>query len=136
DALDDAEQVKGAAREAVNARHRHHVAEGQLAEHPVKLAPVGPRAGRLLAVDVAAAASGGAKLLKLAVEALPHGTDAGIADKPFFGVSFDLGARFLSKFLISATRRGQRRETCFLKKRGCCHSSQSRTVNWEAADYV
>jgi hypothetical protein len=38
--------------------------------------------------------------------------------------------------VISATRRGQRRETCFLKNRGCCHSSQSRTVNWEAADYV
>jgi hypothetical protein len=26
---------------AVNPRHRHHVAGGQLADHPVKLAPVG-----------------------------------------------------------------------------------------------
>jgi hypothetical protein len=44
-------------------RHRHHVAADQLAEHSVKLAPVGPRAGHLLAIDVAAVASGGAKLL-------------------------------------------------------------------------
>jgi hypothetical protein len=29
------------------------------------------------------------KLLKLVVEGLPHGADAGIADEPFFGVSFD-----------------------------------------------
>jgi hypothetical protein len=57
---------------------------GQLAEHPVKLAPVGPRAGDLLPVDVPAAASGLAKLLKLAVEGLPVGADAGIADEPFF----------------------------------------------------
>ena len=43
----------------------------------------------LLAVDVAAAASGGAKLLKLAVEGLPVDADPGIADEPFFRVSFD-----------------------------------------------
>jgi hypothetical protein len=66
DALDDAEQIKGAAREAVDPRHRHHVAESQLTEHPVKLAPVGVRARRFFAVDVPAAALGGAKLLKLA----------------------------------------------------------------------
>jgi hypothetical protein len=29
------------------------------------------------------------KLVKLAVAGLPHGTYAGIADEPFFGVSFD-----------------------------------------------
>jgi hypothetical protein len=40
DALDDAEQVEGAARQPVDARDRHHVAGGQLAEHAVKLAPV------------------------------------------------------------------------------------------------
>jgi hypothetical protein len=62
---------------AVDPRHRHHVAGGQLADHAVKrLAPVGPRAGRLFPVDVAAAASSAAKLLKLAVEGLPHGADA------------------------------------------------------------
>ena len=67
-------------------------AEGQfrsLAEHAVKFAPVGPRAGHLLAVDVAARASGLAKLLKLAVEGLPVSGYASIADEPFFGVSFD-----------------------------------------------
>src|SRR5690349_4616082 len=52
-------------------------------------APVGPRAGHLLAIDVPAAASGSAKLLKLVVEGLPVGADAGIADEPFFGASFD-----------------------------------------------
>ena len=67
DALDDAEQIKGAAREAVDACHHPHVAGSQLTEHPVKLAPVGPRARHLLAVDVPAAASGLAKLVKLGV---------------------------------------------------------------------
>ena len=57
DSLDDAEQVKGAARQPVDARHRDYVAGGQLAEHPAKLAPVDPRARHLLAVDVSAAAS-------------------------------------------------------------------------------
>jgi len=88
DALDDTEQVESAASEAVDPRHRHHVAGGQLAEHPVKFAPVEARSGHLLALDVAAAASGLTKLLKLAVEGLPVGADAGIADEAFFGVSF------------------------------------------------
>ena len=35
-----------------------------------------------------ARASGGAKLLKLAVERLSVGRDASIADEPFFGLSF------------------------------------------------
>jgi hypothetical protein len=87
DTLDDGEQVKGAAGETVNPCHRHHVAGEELAEHPVKLAPVGPRSRHLLAEDVPAAASGLAKLLKLAVEGLPVGADAGFAEEPFFGVS-------------------------------------------------
>jgi len=33
--LDDAEQVKGAARQPVNPYHRHDVAGGKLAEHLV-----------------------------------------------------------------------------------------------------
>jgi len=42
DALDDAEQVEGAAaRQPGNPRHRHNVAGGKLAEHTEKLAPVG-----------------------------------------------------------------------------------------------
>jgi hypothetical protein len=87
DALDDAKQVEGAARQPVDPRHRHHVAGGQLAEHPVKLAPVGSRASHLLAVNVPAAASGLAKLLTLAVERLPVGGYAGIADEPFLGIN-------------------------------------------------
>ena len=46
------------------------------------------RARHPVAVDVVAAASGGAQPLKLAVKRLPVGRDAGIADKPLFGVSF------------------------------------------------
>ena len=33
--------------------------------------------------------SGGAQLLKLRVEGLPVGADAGVADEAFFGVRFD-----------------------------------------------
>jgi hypothetical protein len=69
---------KGAARQPVDPCHRHHVAGSQLAQHPVKLAPVGPCARHLFAVDVPAPASGGAKLVKLAVEGLPVGGDTGI----------------------------------------------------------
>ena len=86
DALDDAEQVERAARQPVDACHRHHVAGVETVEHAQKLAPVGPRAGHLLAVDVATAATGRAQLLKLAVEGLLVGADAGIADQAFFGV--------------------------------------------------
>ena len=35
DPFDDSEEIKGTARGAVNPRHRHHVAGGELAEHPV-----------------------------------------------------------------------------------------------------
>jgi hypothetical protein len=48
----------------------------------------GPRPGHLLQVDVPAAASGGAQLLKLAVKGLPVRADARVADKPFFRMSF------------------------------------------------
>ena len=72
DALDDAEEVKGAARK-----------------------PVDPRCGHLLFVDVPAVAPRLAKLLKLAVEGLPVGADAGVPDEPFFGVCFDYNLRQL-----------------------------------------
>jgi len=78
DALDDGEQVEGAAREAVDARHRHHVAGGEGVEHFQKLAPVAVRARHLLAVNLGATRP--AKLLKLGVERLPVGADAGIAE--------------------------------------------------------
>ena len=47
-----------------------------------------PCASDLLAVDVPAAASGGLELVKLAVEGLPVGRDAGIADQRLFGNCF------------------------------------------------
>jgi hypothetical protein len=56
--------------------------------HLEKLAPVRSRSCHLLAVDVPAAAPGSAKLLKLGVEGLPVGRDAGIADKPFCRMIF------------------------------------------------
>ena len=88
DPLHDAEQVERAARKPVDPRHRHHVAGAEFPEHLVKLAPVGPRPRHLVPVDVPAAASGLAKLLKLAVEGLPVGRGAGIADSPFLKASF------------------------------------------------
>jgi hypothetical protein len=39
-------------------------------------------------VDVPAAASGSAKLLKLRVKRLPASRDTGVADEAFFGISF------------------------------------------------
>ena len=63
----DAEQIEGSARQPVNPRHRHHVAGAEPVEHPLKFAPVGPRAGHFLPVDVPAGASRRPKLLKLAV---------------------------------------------------------------------
>jgi hypothetical protein len=40
-------QVEGAARQPVDARHRHHVAGAEAVEHPEKLAAVGPRSRHL-----------------------------------------------------------------------------------------
>jgi len=61
---------------------------GEAAQHPQKFAPVAVRARHFLAVDVPAAASGRAQLLKLCVKGLPVGRDAGITDKPFLRMSF------------------------------------------------
>ena len=85
--LDDGEEVEGAARQSVNPRHRHHVAGGEGLQHFEKLPPVVVRARHLLPVNLGGA-SGLTKLLKLAVEGLPVGADAVIADKAFFGVRF------------------------------------------------
>ncbi len=55
-------------------------------EHFEKLAPVVVRARHLLAVNLGAART--AKLLKLGVERLPVGADAGIAEAAVLRVSF------------------------------------------------
>ena len=68
DLLGDGEQVEGAAREAVDARHRHHVAGGEVLEHFEKLAAVVVRARDLLAVNPPAPF--GAQLLKLCENAV------------------------------------------------------------------
>jgi hypothetical protein len=52
DLLDNSEQVKGAARQPVNARHRHHVTGRKALEHFEKLAPVAARARHLFAVNL------------------------------------------------------------------------------------
>jgi hypothetical protein len=41
-AFDDAEEVKGAARQPVDPRYRHHVAEFEVLQHRQKLARAGP----------------------------------------------------------------------------------------------
>ena len=63
DTLDDTEEVKGAARQPIDARHHHHVTGGEVVEHAEKLAR-----RHLFAVDVPAAASGGAELVELSIE--------------------------------------------------------------------
>ena len=86
DPLDDGEQGKGAAREAVYPRHDHPISGHEVLEHVEKLAAVGPSAGHLLAVNLGA--SRAAKLLKLSVEGLPVGADAGIAEMAVLWLSF------------------------------------------------
>jgi hypothetical protein len=88
DALDDREQVEGRAGQAVDARDRHDIAGSQAVEHAEEFAAVGLRARHLLAVDIPAVASGGAKLLKLRVKRLPVGRDAGVPDEAFFQSEF------------------------------------------------
>jgi hypothetical protein len=90
---------------------------GEAAQHPQKFAPVAVRARHFLAVDVPAAASGRAQLLKLCVKGPPVGRDAGITDKPFLRMSFGhilrhrnplilRGKENLPKILVSAMRVG------------------------------
>jgi hypothetical protein len=55
DLLDDGEQVERAARQPVNARHRHLVTGADGFQQLQKLAPVGPCARHLLAEDRLAA---------------------------------------------------------------------------------
>jgi hypothetical protein len=69
--LDDGEQIEGAAGEAVTSPGASLPSIRQSSR----------RSGHRLAVDVGA--SRRPKLLKLAVEGLPVGADAGIADEPF-----------------------------------------------------
>jgi hypothetical protein len=54
DLLDDGEQVKGTTREAVNARHRHHVARREGVQHFEELAAIAVRACDLLAENLGA----------------------------------------------------------------------------------
>jgi len=88
DALDDGKEVEGAARQPVDARHRHHVAGGEGLEQFEKLAAVAVRARHLLAVNLRTARA--AKLPKLGVERLPVGADAGIAETAVLRFSFGL----------------------------------------------
>jgi hypothetical protein len=72
DALGDPEQVERAARKPVNPRHLDHVVGGEAVERPEKLALISARTRYCLAIDVQAAALGGAQLLKLVVEGCPY----------------------------------------------------------------
>jgi hypothetical protein len=94
DLLDDGKQIEGAARDAVDACHRHHVAGREGVEHFRKLAPVAVRAGHVLPQNLGATRA--AKLFKLRIERLAVGADAGIAEGggfrgvlwPWFSTSF------------------------------------------------
>jgi hypothetical protein len=74
-----AKEVEGVARQPVDVCHRHHVAGTEAIEQFEKFAPV--------AVNLGAAYA--AQLLKLCVERLAIGADAGIAEAPIFGVSVE-----------------------------------------------
>jgi len=72
DLLDDRKQIEGRAGEPVDPRHRHHVAGGERLKELEQLAPVGPRAGCLLAVNPGAPPDAEA-YLTLAAAMLRHG---------------------------------------------------------------
>jgi hypothetical protein len=83
--LGDGEQVEGAARQAVKAGHGHHLAGRDGVQHFEELAAVVVRACHLLAINLRSACT--AQLLKLGVERLPVGADAGIAETAVLRVS-------------------------------------------------
>jgi hypothetical protein len=62
-ALDDAEQVKGAAREAVNPRHRHRVAGANFPSIRLNSRRSSPLARHLLAIDILKSQSSDARRL-------------------------------------------------------------------------
>jgi hypothetical protein len=77
-------QIEGAAGEAVNPRHSHP-SPGARRSSILRSWRRSLCARYVLAVDVAAAASGGAELVELGIEGLPVGRNTGIADEPFSG---------------------------------------------------
>jgi hypothetical protein len=78
DPLDDGKQAECAARQPVDACHRHYVAGGEGVEQFQEFAAVAVRARHLLAVNLRTARA--AQLLKLGVERLPVAADAGVAE--------------------------------------------------------
>jgi hypothetical protein len=70
---------------AVDARHRHHVAGREALKQFEQFAPVVVRARHLLAINLGTTRA--AQLLKLRVERLPVGANAGIAKAAILGVS-------------------------------------------------
>jgi hypothetical protein len=85
--FDDREQVEGAAGKPINPGDRDDIPGDEFLEQLLEFASVGPRTAGLLPVDFIAPAC--AKLLKLRVERLAIGADAGVSEKTILCVSFD-----------------------------------------------
>ena len=79
-------KVEGRTGKAVDPRHRHHIAGADGLQHAKQLAAVSLRAARLLPVDLGAAFR--LQLLKLSVEGLAVGADAGITEAAVYGGLF------------------------------------------------
>ena len=79
DALGDLQEVAGGAGQAIQARHRHHVAVAQMIEQPPQLGPVALRAAELFLKNPSAA--GFAQRGPLLGEVLALGGHAGVADQ-------------------------------------------------------
>ena len=104
---------------------RHHVAGGEAVEHPEKLAPVAVRARHLLAVDIAAAASGGASWSSLASLLFALGIAARLREISLIGRFFDAPvAAFFANDHVGANSRS----SCAAQLVGCSAGVPRRAV--------
>ena len=78
DALDDRKQVEQGSRQPVDPSDHHHIPRLNLSEEAVQLAPVATLTTDLLSIDRIAPRC--RELLKLHVERLPHGPNAGLSE--------------------------------------------------------
>src|SRR4051794_29323002 len=77
DPVEDVEEIARRSSQAIEPRHHEHVAGVELGDRPVKLRPIGDRAGNLLLENLGAA--GRAQSLDLSPEGLAFARHSGVA---------------------------------------------------------
>lgn len=77
--MDQGQEVDGRTGQAIKSRDEHHFAGADLSKQALKLGTIGGLAGQLFFVDDLA--SGGGQGVKLSIQLLFGGGNAGVADK-------------------------------------------------------